>query len=154
MKRPNILWIAALALGWLFDFLFWKHAPGINFAIYVVLCLTGGFLVLVWNGIKQSWKALLLLVPILFFAVMSFIRQEPLSMFLSYVIPLSLLGVLTVTYLGGRWMQYSLADYVANAFKLIGSMLARPFIFLSEQKKMAAEKTGEMGAGPQSTGAS
>ena len=47
--------------------------------------------------------------------------------------------MLTVTYLGGRWMQYSLADYVANAFRLVGSMLARPFIFLSEQKKQAAE---------------
>jgi hypothetical protein len=137
MKRPNILWIAALALGWLFDFLFWKHAPGINFGIYVVLCLAGGFLVLTWNGIKPSWKSLLLLVPILFFAAMSAIRQEPLTLFLSYVIPLTLLGVLTVTYLGGRWLQYSLADYVVNAFKLTGSMLARPFILLSEQKKQA-----------------
>ncbi len=101
MKRPNLLWIAALALGWLFDFLFWNHEPGINFAMYVVLCLAGGFLVLTWNGIKPSWKSLLLLVPILFFAVMSFIRREPLSVFLSILIPLMLLGVLAVTYLGG-----------------------------------------------------
>ncbi len=40
-------------------------------------------------------------------------------------------------------MKYSLADYVANAFKLAGSMLARPFIFLSEQKKAAAGKGEE-----------
>jgi hypothetical protein len=145
MKRPNILWITALALGWLLDFLFWKHTPGINFAIYVVLCLAGGFLVLTWNGIKPAWKSLLLLIPILFFAVTSFIRQEPLSLFLSYVIPLTLLGVLAVTYLAGRWMKYSLADYVANAFKLAGSLLARPFLFLSEQKKQALEKTEETG---------
>ena len=145
MKRPNILWITALALGWLLDFLFWDHTPGINFAIYVVLCLVGGFLVLTWNGIKPAWKSLLLLVPILFFAVMSFIRREPLSVFLSIVIPLTLLGVLTVTYLAGKWMKYSLADYVANAFKLAGSLLARPFIFLSGQKKEAGEKTAETG---------
>lgn len=147
MKRPNILWIIALALGWLFDFLFWKHAPGINFAIYVALCLTGGFLVLIWNGIKPSWKTLLLLIPILFFAAMSFIRQEPMSMFLSYVFPLTLLGVLAATYLGGRWLQYSLADYAAGFFKLIGSMLARPFIFLAEQKKQAEGKDAEPKAG-------
>jgi hypothetical protein len=145
MKRPNILWITALALGWLLDFLFWKHTPGINFAIYVVLCMAGGFLVLNWNGIKPSWKSLLLLVPILFFAVMSFIRQEPLSLFLSYVIPLTLLGVLTVTYLAGKWMKYSLADYVVNAFKLAGSLLARPFLFLSGQKKQAGEKPENTG---------
>ncbi len=137
MKRPNVLWIVALALGWLFDFMFWKHAPGINFVIYVVLCLIGGFLALVWNGIKPSWKSLLLLIPILFFAAMTFIRQEPMSLFLSYAFPLTLLGVLAATYLGGRWLQYSLADYVANLFKLAGGMLARPFIFLSEQKKQA-----------------
>ncbi len=138
MKRTNILWIAALALGWLFDFLFWKHAPGINFAIYVLLCLAGGFLVLVWNGIRPAWRSLLLLVPILFFAVITFLREEPLSLFLAYVIPLVLLGLLAATYLGGRWLRYSLADYVVNAFKLFGSMLARPFIFLAEQKKKAA----------------
>lgn len=152
MKRPNVLWIAALALGWLFDFLFWKHAPGINFAIYVLLCLVGGFLALIWNGIKPSWKSLLLLVPILFFAVMSFIRQEPMSMFLSYAFPLTLLGVLTVSYLGGRWLQYSLADYVANAFKLAGSMLARPFLFLGDLKKQteAQGKTGDPKVGNRS----
>ncbi len=145
MKRPNILWIIALALGWLFDFLFWKHAPGINFAIYVVLCLAGGFLALTWNGIKPSWKSLLLLIPILFFSAMTFIRQEPMSMFLSYVFPLTLLGVLAATYLGGRWLQYSLADYVANFFKLAGSMLARPFIFLADQKKLAEAEGKDAG---------
>ncbi len=147
MKRPNLVWIIALALGWLFDFLFWNHEPGLNFALYVLLCLGGGFLALLWNGIRPSWKTLLLLVPILFFAAMNAIRREPMSVFLTLVIPLTLLGVLTVTYLGGRWLKYSLADYVANAFKLAGSMLARPFIFLAEQKKQAEAQPQEMGAG-------
>jgi hypothetical protein len=139
MKRTNILWIAALALGWFFDFLFWKHAPGINFAIYVVLCLVGGFLVLTWNGIRPNWRSLLLLVPILFFAAMSAIRMEPMSMFLAYAFSLTLLSILAVSYLGGRWLLYSLADYVANMFKLTGSMIARPFLFLGEQKKQVEE---------------
>jgi hypothetical protein len=33
MKRPNILWLVALFLGWALDFLFWMHSPGIAFAI-------------------------------------------------------------------------------------------------------------------------
>jgi len=41
MKRTNILWITALLLGWFFDFLFWKQPLGLNFAIYVLLCLAG-----------------------------------------------------------------------------------------------------------------
>ena len=137
MKRTNILWIVALALGWLFDFLFWKHAQGINFAIYAVLVLGGGFLVLGLNGIKPSWRSLLLLVPILFFAVMTFIRQEPLSIFLAFAFTLSLMGLMASSYLGGRWLWYSLSDYAVKSVKLAGSMIARPLIFLNESKKTA-----------------
>ena len=126
MKRTNILWIVALVLGWLFDFLFWKHSPGINFAIYAILCLGGGFLVLALNGIKPSWKSLLLLIPILFFATMTFVRQEPLSIFLAFAFTLALMGLLACTYLGGRWVWYSLSDYVVNFVKLAASMVARP----------------------------
>jgi hypothetical protein len=135
MKRINILWIVALALGWLFDFLFWRHAPGINFAIYAGLCLGGGFLVLELNGIKPSWKSLLLLIPILFFAAMTFIRLETMSMFLSFAFTLALMGLLAVTYTGGRWLWYSLSDYVVNSVKLTVSMIARPVIFLNASKK-------------------
>jgi hypothetical protein len=137
MKRTNILWITALLLGWFFDFLFWKHPQGINFAIYVVLCLAGGFLVLGLNGLRPAWKSLLLLIPILFFAFITFIRQEPLSLILSFVLTLGLMGLLAVSFLGGRWPSYSLSDYVVHYARLIGSLLARPLIFLSERKKAA-----------------
>ncbi len=140
MKRTNVLWITALLLGWFFDFLFWKHAQGLNFALYVVLCLAGGFLVLGLNGLKPSWKSLLLLIPILFFAVMTLLRQEPLSLFLSFVLTLGLMGLLAVSFLGGRWPWYSLTDYVVQFAGLIGSLLARPLMFRSETK------TGRRGA--------
>jgi len=137
MKRTNILWIAALALGWLFDFLFWKHTPGINFAIYTVLCLAGGFLVIGLNGVKASWKTLLLVIPILFFAVMTFIRAEGMTVFLSVLFVLTLMGVLAASLTGGRWLLYSLSDYVVNIALLVVSMIARPIIFLTENKKQA-----------------
>ena len=138
MKRTNVLWITGLVLGWFFDFLFWKANAGINFAIYVLLCLAGGFLVLRLNGLRPSWKALVMIIPILFFAPMTFIRQEPLSLFLSVVATLGAMGVLAVTFLGGRWAEYSLSDYVVNAFRLAGSMIARPILFRNERQKMAA----------------
>ena len=140
MKRTNLLWITVLVLGWLFDILFWGHAPGINFAIYVVLCLIGGALVLGFNGYKTTWRTLVLLAPILFFAAMTFIRQEPLSMFLAFAYTLGLMGLLAVSYLGGRWAWYSLADYILNALRLIGSMIASPLRFWVEGRKTAAEQ--------------
>ena len=152
MKRTNVLWITALLLGWAFDFLFWKHTQGLNFALYVGLCLAGGLLVLGVNGVKPAWKSLLLLVPILFFAAMTILRQEPLSLFLSFAFTLGLMGLLAVSFLGGRWPWYSPSDYVASYARLVGSMVARPLIFLSERKKSAAAAgTAENGrAGPRS----
>ena len=138
MKRTLVLWITVLLLGWLFDFLFWKQNQGINFAIYVVLVLGGGFLVLLLNGFKPAWKSLLLLIPILFFAIGTFLRQEPLSMSLSFVLALGLMGLLTVSFLGGGWPWYSLSEYIARFVRLAGSLIARPLMFLSERRKSAA----------------
>jgi hypothetical protein len=156
MKRTNILWITALLLGCFFDFLFWKQSPGLNFSIYVVLCLAGGFLVLELNGIKPAWKSLLLLIPILFFAAITFIRQEPLSLFLSFVLTLGLMGLLAASFAGGAWPAYGLLDYAINGARLIGSLLARPLIFLSESRKSAlaasAEPAGKVSRAGQNLG--
>jgi hypothetical protein len=135
MKRTNILWITALLLGWFFDFLFWKQPLGLNFAIYVLLCLAGGFLVTARNDIKPAWKSLLLIIPILVFAFITLIRQEPFSLFLAVVLTLGSMGLLVVSFLGGRWPVYSLTDYVVQSFRLAGSLLARPLIFLSETRQ-------------------
>ena len=142
MKHTNVLWITTLLLGWCFDFLFWKHAQGLNFVLYVVLCLAGGFLVLGRNGFKPAWRSLLLLIPILFFALGTLIRQEQLNLFLSFGLTLGLMGLLAVSFLGGGWPWYGLSDYVARFARLIGSLLARPLMFLSESRKSAAAPGG------------
>jgi hypothetical protein len=146
MKRTTILWITALVLGWLVDFLFWNHTFGINFAIYVLLCLAGGLLVLGRNGLKPAGKSLLLLIPILFFAALTFIRQEPLSLFLSATFTIGLMSLLAVSYLGGKWPSYGLTDYIVQTFRLVGSLFARPLIFLSETPQPAAAGEGAAAA--------
>jgi hypothetical protein len=137
VKRANWLWIVALILGWSFDFLFWKHAPGANFAIYVVMCLGGAFLVLGLNGFRPSWRSLTLLLPILFFTAGTFVRREGMSIFLSFCFTLGLMALLAVNYLGGRWASYGLLDHLARYVQLFGSVIARPIIFLAESRKEA-----------------
>lgn len=63
------------------------------------------------NGLKPSFKSLWLVVPFVFFATITFVRQEPLTRVLSIIGALVCLGLLTVTYLGGNWTRYSLFDY-------------------------------------------
>src|ERR1700690_572529 len=104
-KNPNLLWIVVIVLGWFFDFLFWKQSFGINFAVFTILCLIGGFLIL-WTDQKGPARAALWLIPlVLIFAAVTFIRAEPMTVFLGALFTLFLMGVLGVTFLGGPWIE-------------------------------------------------
>jgi len=139
-KHPNRLWIVVLLLGWICNFLFWGAGPGINFAAFVVVALLGGFGLLLANGYKPARNSLWLIAPCLFFAGMSFIRQEPLSAFLAYTLTLVPMGIFAVTFLGGRWMEYGLPDYLFKAAQLVESLITGGSIFHSQVRREQAER--------------
>ena len=124
--RKHLL-LTSLFLGIAFDILFWKKAPGISFAIFITLCLAAGYLLLRSKKLQPAWKSLLLLVPIIFFSVMTFIRREPFTTFLNYSLTIFSTAVLVMTYQSGLWTLYSFSDYAANMYHLIGSMLTLPW---------------------------
>lgn len=137
--KPNHLWIIVIALGWLFDFLFWKKAPGVNFAIFSMACLVAAFYLLLSAGLRPQRASLSLLPLFGFFAAVTFIRAEPMTTFLAYTFTLLAMTLLAVTYLGGRWIQYALTDYLTKTAALIGSMLARPISFTVDVRKNQAQ---------------
>ncbi|MDO9301573.1 MAG: DUF4173 domain-containing protein [Anaerolineales bacterium] len=137
--NPNKLWILVFALGWLFDFLFWKMKPGVNFAIFATACLVVAFYFLLSDGLRPNRASLILLPLFGFFSAVTFIRAEPMTTFLAYTFTLLAMTLLAVTYLGGRWMQYTLADYLGKSLQLVGSMIGRPITFMTEIRKEQAE---------------
>jgi len=139
--NPNKLWITVVVLGWLFDFLFWRQYPGINFAIFTTACLIGAFYLLLSDGLRPARNSLILLPFFGFFAAVTFIRAEPMTTFLAYTFVLFVMTILAVTYLGGRWMQYTLTDFFTKSFSLLGSMIGRPISFSIEARK-AQEEAG------------
>lgn len=139
-QHPNRLWIVALALGWAFDFLFWQKPAGINFAIFATLCMAGGLYLLLSNGIRPASRSLWLAAPFAFFVVISFLRQESLTVFLAYSLTLFAMTLFVLNYLSGRWIEYSLGDYFKNAVNLVASMVAQPVSFGAEARKVQAEK--------------
>jgi hypothetical protein len=151
-SNPTRFWWTVIALGWAFDFLFWKKAPGINFAIYVALCLTAGILLLRADGHRPTRNTLLLLPLIVIFTVMTFLRREPMTVFLSVALTLFLMGLFAISFLGGRWPAYNLLDHLYGFLRLLGSMVARPLGFSAEVKQ-AASLNGEQ-ADVQKRGAS
>ncbi len=143
MKRVNRLWTTTILLGLAFDILFWKKTPGISFAVFVTLVLSGGIYLLFSEGFRPAWRSLWLLAPIAFFAAMTFIRSEPLSTFLNYLLALIFMAVFALCYRGGRWLSYSISDYVAGFFKLGYSALIRPLELIIETRKQREEREDE-----------
>jgi len=134
--NPSRFWFIVILLGWVFDFLFWRKAPGVNFALYVILCIVTGIVLLRMDGLRLSRRASLLLFPIAFLSAVTFIRLEPMTVFLSVSMTLFLMGVFALTYLGGRWIQYGLLDYFFGFLRLFGSMVARPLGFAAQVRRL------------------
>ena len=126
MTNSKRLWITSLILGIAFDFLFWKKTPGISFAIYIILCLAAWYLLFKLEKLEPAQNSLWLLIPIVFFSTMTFIRQDPITLLLNFALTLFLMAVLAVTYIGGRWILYSISDYASKFFHLIIGMLSLP----------------------------
>ncbi|HEY3475163.1 MAG TPA: DUF4153 domain-containing protein, partial [Anaerolineales bacterium] len=133
--NPNRFWIVVILLGWSFDFLFWRKPLGVNFAIFVTLCFITGIVLLRMDELRLSRRAGWLLVPIGFLAVMTFLRLEPMTVFLSIVMVLFLMGVFALTYRSGEWMRYSLLDYLFGYLRLAGSVIAGPIGFAAQVRR-------------------
>ncbi len=126
IKHANRLLLLSLVIAWGFDQLFWRQAPGISFFIFVLLCLAGGCLVTWWEGLRPARTTLWLLIPIVFFSGMTFIRMEQMTLAVSVLLTLTCLSVLVMSWRGGKWTLYSLSDYFMGFLHLAGSALARP----------------------------
>ncbi|HEX2995161.1 MAG TPA: DUF4173 domain-containing protein [Anaerolineales bacterium] len=142
VKQPIRLWLIVLLLGWAFDFLFWEQSVGANFALFLALSLLGGLAFLLLEGYKPSWKSLLLLPPFAFFAIVTFLRNEPVTIFLAYSFTLFSIGLFATSYLGGRWYLYRLSNYFGKFFRLIGDLIVRPFEFFRQTQQVSRE-TGD-----------
>ncbi|MBN1537458.1 MAG: DUF4173 domain-containing protein [Anaerolineales bacterium] len=134
-KRINHYWLTALILGWIWDFLFWDKTPGISFAIFVGLCVLSGLFLFFIEKQKPSAKSLILLIPITVFSILSFIRQEPLSLLLSISCTLLVLQILAMSILGDSWLKYGFIDYLSGFLNLCQSVLIHPVLATSRTKE-------------------
>jgi hypothetical protein len=75
-----------------------------------------------------------------FLAAMTFLRLEPMTVFLTISMTLFLMGVLALVYRSGEWSRYRLLDYVFGYLQLAGSMIARPIGFAAETRRLSSEQ--------------
>lgn len=117
--RPQHLFLISLALGWIFDFLFWRKAVGISLPIFTFLILAVGLWMARQARLKPSSRALWLLVPIPFFSLVPVFRLEPYTRFTSMVLVVVLLAIFALSFLGGQWTRYGFVDYIAKILGLV-----------------------------------
>jgi hypothetical protein len=125
MKKITLLAITAILLAWSFDLLFWQKEPGISFALFILLCLVAGIILTWQEGLRPALSSLALLPPVLLFAAITFLRQEPFTRAASA--GLALAGTTCSRSPAGRALrQYSLVDYLVNGLHWAGNTLAHP----------------------------
>ncbi len=123
IDKARLVTVISIILGILFDYLFFNQSIGINFAIYIFL------LILVFIGISTLFKkhihkdVLLLLLVLLFFSIMTFIRTSPLLTVANIGICLFLLLILAKISFREKLKNFYLKDYIKTIFV--------PFLFIS-----------------------
>jgi len=130
---------AALFLGICFDIFFWGKIPGISFPIFVLLCLLLGYFLIKSDHRYPARNNLLLLIPILFLAVMTILRREPLTSLLNHFLTLFLMAILAMTYLSGQWVLFNFRDYVFNLSQFIGGILSLPWSMSTQKNSQHKE---------------
>lgn len=125
LQNKNLFIGVAVGIGVLFNILFYKTVVGVSFLLFIGVLLIGGVFLLSKEDVKPSGTSLWLLLPILFFSTMSFIRTEPMTHFLNSAASLLLLALFAHSYQGGNWPNYGLMEYLSGVFSLGISALSK-----------------------------
>jgi hypothetical protein len=139
-NSSRILWISLL-LGLCFNLLFWGKVRGLPFFLFVFLVTAAGFIIARLDDQKPAGLSWILAGFAVFFAAMTFIRQEPFTTFSNGLVSMLCLILLALTFSSGIWLRYSLADVMIGFFRLIGSALAggSTLLAISRKSEIAAE---------------
>ena len=109
-RFPLTLTLIGLVLGLGFEILFYGHAIGISIPIMVSLCI-GALLFAAWREETSYDRSnLFLVIPILFFSIMTFLRAEPMTVFLNVVLTLILFALWVRAFRLGGLLNYGWLD--------------------------------------------
>jgi hypothetical protein len=136
VKNRSTLWYTALVIGWAFDLLYWKKPLGVSFLIHMVLVLAGLIFLSRNEDRPPAAKSLPLIGIILIFSFLGFLREEPFTRTLNHLLSIGFLGLFALSFQGGRWAAYNMADYIVGAFRLLINSIALPFNLISTKEEV------------------
>jgi len=126
IQSPLRLLGGALALGVCADLLFYDRWPGISLVLFTGLCLAAAFALAWLERVQPAWRNVWLALPLLFFAVMVFVRASAFLTALNILACLILLGLLAFLFAAGRVTALDWFDYPLALLRVAGNALAQP----------------------------
>lgn len=105
-----------MALGLLFDYFFYGKIPGIAFTMYVFLVVAGLFILASFFKRQINKQAIWILIPLIFFSTMVFVRSGGLLTFLNITGSFFLLFFIAEISFGENIKNFLLENYVKTLF--------------------------------------
>ena len=140
IKLPSFTLLIALALGWSVDLFFYGKALGISVPLFVLLLIIALFGLSWLEGARPAWRNLWLLVPLIFFPTMVFVRANPFVTFLNIVVSLVLLGLVAHFYAAGRVERLGLVGYPMALLLTMANALTQPPPLMSASVTLKAAR--------------
>ncbi len=128
-KYRNLFWLFAVLAALAFDQLFWEQPGGINFFIFILLAVLGGLIPLWMERTAIPWTSYLLLLPVVGFAALTFIRSEPITTLMNALLTFGSMVLLTMTLRNGGWLRYTFVDHIVNSFHFVLHALIGGILF-------------------------
>ncbi len=141
IKHSKKLLIAALLMGWYVDWLFYGKPIGISLIVFALVAVG----VVVWNGRVQNLQPmrrnLWLIVPLVFFAGMAFLRANPLLTTLNVLAVISLLTYLVFYYAAGQVSGVGLVGSWLVPLRVSGNSLRMAGPLVAEHVDLQSMRT-------------
>jgi hypothetical protein len=141
LSKPKRFLLVSLFVGWFFDFMFAGKNIGISFFLFILVALIAGNYLAKSENIKPQARTQWLLIPILYFSSITFIRIEPFTVFMNMIATLILLGIYAHTFRKGNWFLFNFIQYIKGAIELFFNSLHKQLIVFYQQRKI--EKSDE-----------
>lgn len=122
----------ALALGVIFDWLFFKKALGISWPVFAMLFTAVVLAAAVHFKAKLKAEILLLLVPMLFYSLMVAVRANMLLTFLNIFASFLLMFLLLEVLSGKKLLEHKFTDYIVSWVIFPAYLLEKAGNFLAE----------------------
>jgi len=140
VNSPARVLLVALALGWSVDVLFYGKFLGLSFPLFVLLLMIALFGLGWLEGVRPARRNLWLLIPLMFFTGMAFVRASPFLTFLNVVTSLALLGLIAHFYAAGRPDRLGLIGFPFVLLCTVGNALVRPAPLMSASVDLGAAR--------------